>query len=100
MIRCINGHGFAAIRQIARWMGSSYQAAQRRTQILTEADFLAHRRPFRGGRVYLSTKIAIARAGDELPPLSRITLGSYVHTRTTPSACTRPDRCGHCRSCR
>ena len=40
MIRWINGHGFATIRQIARWMGSSYQAAQRRTQILGRSRFL------------------------------------------------------------
>jgi len=79
MIRWINGHGFATIRQIARWMGSSYQAAQRRTQILADADFLEHRWPFRGERVYLPTKRAAARSGDELPPLNRITHGSYVH---------------------
>ena len=79
MIRWINGHGFATIRQIARWMGSSYQAAQRRTQILAEADFLEHQWPFRGERVYLPTKRAVARSGDELPPLNRIAHGSYVH---------------------
>lgn len=79
MIRWINGHGFATIRQIAGWMGASYQAAQRRTQILAEADFLEHQWPFRGERVYLPTKRAVARSGDELPPLSRITHGSYVH---------------------
>ena len=79
MIRWINGHGFATIRQIACWMGSSYQAAQRRTQILAEADFLEHRWPFQGERVYLPTKHAVARSGDELPPLNRITHGSYVH---------------------
>ena len=79
MIRWINGHGFATIRQIARWMGSSYQAAQRRTQILAEADFLEYKWPFRGERVYLPTKRAAARSGDELPPLSRISYGSYVH---------------------
>lgn len=79
MIRWINGHGFVTIRQIARWMGSSYQAAQRRTQLLAEVDFLEHQWPFRGERAYLPTKRAVARAGDELPPLNRITLGSYVH---------------------
>lgn len=79
MIRWINGHGFATIRQIARWMGSSYQAAQRRTQVLAESEFLEHQWPFRGERVYLPTKRAVARAGDELPPLNRITYGSYVH---------------------
>ena len=36
MIRWINGHGFAAIHQTARWMGSCYQAVQRRTQVLAE----------------------------------------------------------------
>lgn len=41
--------------------------------------FLEHQWPFRGERAYLPTKRAVARAGDELPPLNRITLGSYVH---------------------
>lgn len=79
MIRWINGHGFVTIRQIACWMESSYQVAQRRTQRLADADFLTHRWPFRGERVYLPTTRAIARPGDELPPSNRITLGSYVH---------------------
>lgn len=79
MIRWINGHGFAIIRQIARWTGSSYQAAQRRTQILAEAGFLEHQWPFRGERVYLLTRLAVARSGAELPPLNRIAHGSYVH---------------------
>ncbi len=79
MIRWINGHGFATIRQIARWMGSSHQAAQRRTQILAEADFLEHQWPFRGERVYVPTKSAVNRSGDALPPLNRIPHGSYVH---------------------
>ena len=60
-------------------MGSSYQAAQRRTQILAEADFLEHQWPFRGERVYVPTKRAVNRSGDALPPLNRITHGSYVH---------------------
>ncbi len=79
MIRWINGDGFATIRQIARWMGSSYQAAQRRTQILAEANFLEHQWPFRGERVYLPTKRAVNRSGDELPPLNRVAHGSYIH---------------------
>lgn len=79
MIHWINGHGFVTIRQVAHWMGSSYQAAQRRTQLLAEADFLEHRWPFRSERVYLPTKCAVAQSGDELPPLNRITHGSYVH---------------------
>ena len=40
---------------------------------------MEHRWPFRGEWVYLPIKCAVARAGDELPPLSRITLGGYVH---------------------
>lgn len=79
MVRWINGHGFATIGQVARWMGSSYQAAQRRTQLLSEAGFLEHQWPFRGERIYLPTKCAVARAGDKLPPLNRITHGSYFH---------------------
>lgn len=79
LIRWINGHGFVTIRQIARWMGASYQAAQRRTQLLADADFLTHSWPIRGERVYLPTRRAVARAGDELPPINRITLGSYLH---------------------
>ncbi len=38
MICWINGHGFVTIRQIARWMGSSYQAARRRAQRLTGSE--------------------------------------------------------------
>ncbi len=79
MIRWINGHGFATIRQISRWMGSSYQAAQRRTQLLAESGFLEHQWPFRGERVYVPTRCAIARSGDMLPPLNRISHGSYLH---------------------
>ena len=60
-------------------MGSSYQAAQRRTQILAEAGFLEHQWLFRGERVYLPTRLAVARSGDELSPINRITHGSYLH---------------------
>lgn len=79
MIRWINGHGFVTIRQIARWKNSSYQAAQRRTQLMTSAGILTYRWPFRGERVYLPTKRAVVRAGDELPPINRIAHGSYFH---------------------
>lgn len=79
MIRWINGHGFVTIRQIARWMGASYQAAQRRSQRLADTDFLTYRWPFRGERVYMPTTRAITRAGDELPPINRINTGSYHH---------------------
>ena len=79
MIRWINGHGFVTIRQIARWMGASYQAGQRRAQLLADANFLKYRWLIRGERVYQPTTCAIAHAGDELPPINRITLGSYLH---------------------
>lgn len=80
MLRWINGHGFATIRQTGRWMGSSYQAAQRRVQRLTEAGLLRHEWLMRRERVYWPTKHGISICDDDLPPLGHIAAGSYNHT--------------------
>lgn len=80
MLRWINGHGFATIRQTFRWMGSSYQAAQRRMQRLTEAGLLRHEWLMRRERIYWPTKRGIGLCDDDLPPLGHIAAGSYNHT--------------------
>lgn len=80
MLRWINGHGFATIRQISRWMGVSYRTGQRRVQRLTEAGLLRHEWLMRRERIYWPTKRGISLCDDELPTLGHIAVGTYNHT--------------------
>lgn len=80
MLRWINGHGFATIRQMSRWMGTGYRTGQRRAQRLTEAGLLSHQWLMRRERIYWPTKLSINLCDDDLPPLGRIAAGTYHHT--------------------
>lgn len=39
----INGHGFVTLHQVARWLGTNYQTAQRRVRLLVDHGYLDRR---------------------------------------------------------
>lgn len=80
MLRWINGHGFATIRQISCWMGVGYRTGQRRVQRLTEVGLLCHEWLMRRERIYWPTKLGISLCNDDLPPLGHIAAGTYNHS--------------------
>ena len=80
LFRWINGHGFVTVKQASAWMGTNYQAGQRRMQKLAEAGFLTRKRVLHGDkRIHWVTKKALAACGDNLAPPQTIGLGSYRH---------------------
>jgi len=80
LFRWINGHGFVTVNQTSAWMGTNYQAAQRRMKKLVDAGYLQRKRLLHGDkRVHWVTKKALAASGDNLAPPQTIGLGSYRH---------------------
>ena len=80
LFRWINGHGFVTVTQASAWMGTNYQAAQRRMRKLVDAGYLARKRLLHGDkRVHWVTRQALSASGDQLAPPQTIGLGSYRH---------------------
>ena len=81
LLHWINGHGFVNLRQVARWLGTNYQTAQRRVRLLFDHGYLDRRWLVHGDRAHWLTPAGRAMCGDSLPPLKHIRLGSYRHDR-------------------
>jgi DNA-binding MarR family transcriptional regulator len=79
LLRWINGHGSATLRQIARWNDSFYQSAQRRVRQLVDHGYLERRALVYGDRAHWLTKLGRQLCADDLPPPKDIKLGSYRH---------------------
>jgi hypothetical protein len=79
LLRWINGHGFVTLRQVARWLGTNYQTAQRRVRLLYNHGFLDRRWLVHGDRAHWLTPAGRALCGDSLPLPKDIRLGSYRH---------------------
>lgn len=91
MIRWMNGHGFVTIRQIARWMGSSYRAARRRAQRLTGSET----QTFDWAALDLEQWIATLGTAQRFPDSDKLTpdgltgTGNFLDLANTDEA--RPD---------
>ncbi len=81
LLRWINGHGFVTLRQVARWLGTNYQTAQRRVRLLYDHGYLDRRWLVHGDRAHWLTPAGRAVCGDSLPPPKHVRLGSYRHDR-------------------
>jgi|GEM_PF-810593 len=81
LLRWINGHGFVTLRQVARWLGTNYQTAQRRVRLLYDQGYLDRQWLVHGDRAHWLTPTGRAMCGDSLPPPKHIRLGSYRHDR-------------------
>ena len=81
LLRWINGHGFVTLRQMARWLGTNYQTAQRRVRLLYDHGYLDRRWLVHGDRAHWLTPTGRAMCSDSLPPPKHIRLGSYRHDR-------------------
>ena len=79
LLRWINGHGFVTLRQVAWWLGTNYQTAQRRVRLLYDHGLLDRRWLVHGDRAHWLTPAGRALCGDSLPPPKDIRLGSYRH---------------------
>ena len=79
LLHWINGHGFVTLRQVARWLGTNYQTAQRRVRLLYDHGFLDRRWLVHGDRAHWLTTAGRAICGDSLLPPKDIRLGSYRH---------------------
>lgn len=78
----INGHGFVSIAQAARWMGTSYQASQKRMRLLVDGGYLERDWVLREhARVHRVTDKGVLAAEDFLTPLRSVYLGTYRHDR-------------------
>jgi len=81
LLRWINGHGFVTLRQVAMWLGTNYQTAQRRVRLLYDHGYLDRQWLVHGDRAHWLTAAGRATCGDSLPPPKQIRLGSYHHDR-------------------
>ena len=79
LLRWINGHGFVTLRQVARWLGTNYQTAQRRVRLLYDQGYLDRRWLVHGDRAHWLTPSGRAVCCDSLPVPKHIRLGSYRH---------------------
>lgn len=80
MIRWINGHRMATVEQVVQAFDMGKKAAYRRLRAMVEAGYVEHQRIFRDKPgVYFPTSQGIAVSGDDLPAITRITLGTYEH---------------------
>jgi hypothetical protein len=77
----INSHGFVTLRQVARWLGTNYQTAQRRVRLLYDHGYLDRQWLVHGDRAHWLTPAGRAMCSDSLPPPKHIRLGSYRHDR-------------------
>ena len=81
LLQWINGHGFVTLQQVARWLGTNYQTAQRRVRLLFDHGYLDRQWLVHGDRAHWLTPTGRAVCGDSLPPPKHIRLGSYRHDR-------------------
>ncbi|MEL6963865.1 MAG: hypothetical protein AAFO01_14005 [Pseudomonadota bacterium] len=81
LLHWINGHGFVTLRQVARWLGTNYQTAQRRVRLLYDGGYIDCQWLVHGDRAHWLTPAGRAMCGDSLPPPKHIRLGSYRHDR-------------------
>lgn len=82
LIRWLNGHGFATVAQIGRWMGAHYQTAQRRVRLLEKHDFLQSAWVLHGEpRAIWPSNFGWRFSGDEMPPMRQMSAGGYRHDR-------------------
>jgi hypothetical protein len=77
LLHWINGHGFVTLRQVARWLGTNYQTAQRRIWLLYDHGYLDRQWLVHGDRAHWLTPAGRAMCGDSLPPPKHIRLASY-----------------------
>lgn len=82
LFRWINGHGFATVAQVGRWMGTHYQTAQRRVQLLVRHGYLQSAWVLHGEpRAIWPTKLGWRLSGDGLSPVRQMSPGVYRHDR-------------------
>jgi len=81
LLHWINGHGFVTLRQVARWLGTNYQTAQRRVRFLFDDGYLDRQWLVHGDRAHWLTPAGRGMCGDSLRPPKHIRLGSYRHDR-------------------
>lgn len=80
LLNWINAVGFVSIEQICLRLNVSPKTAYSRIKKLTDNGYLTHERIFWGlPGVYRTTKLGVQLCGSILPPLRKITLGSYHH---------------------
>lgn len=76
----INGHGFATVEQIARWMKVTPAFSYSRVKKLINAGFLNRQRILHNSkRIHTISKQGKQAIGDELPIQKKLNLGSYIH---------------------
>jgi len=83
LLRWINGHGSATLRQIARWNDSFYQSAQRRVRQLVDHGYLERRALVYGDRAHWLTKLGRQLCADDLPPPKEFKSSSAAIATTT-----------------
>jgi hypothetical protein len=82
LIRWLNGWGAATVQQIAAWMPAKFSTAARRVAILVEEGFLKRAEiSFVRASPILPSMQGCRIANDDLAPLSRIRLSTYLHDR-------------------
>lgn len=80
LLRWINSVGFVTINQIAQRLKISHPTAYVRAKKLVFHEYLLHERIFHGAAgIYRVTYEGVQVSGSPLPPLRKVSLGSYHH---------------------
>jgi hypothetical protein len=80
MLLWINGHGFATVEQISKWLGVGKPFTYARIKKLINGGYLNRERVLHNSkRIHIVTKLGKEVSNDELPVPSKLNFGTYIH---------------------